>query len=64
MEYIGCSRQYISIHCSNGSMPHIPGKPTRFFEEDIIIWMRSKLEGGQYGKRKSRKKLKPKGETH
>jgi hypothetical protein len=54
VELTGWSSSYLSRLCSQGKMPHITGKPTKFVREDVIATLRKMQTGGDYGRRKGK----------
>ena len=55
----GWGRTYISRLCSNGTLPHIPGKPTKFVPAAVMKALEQMQIGAGYGKRKSKLKSTP-----
>lgn len=50
MKYIRKSRQYVSMLCSTGKIPYIPGKPKLFVPDEVKLAMVNKQVGGRFGK--------------
>ena len=57
IDLTGWGRTYISRLCSNGTLPHIPGKPTKFVPAAVKLALEKMQIGAGYGRRKS--KMKP-----
>jgi len=59
LDYTGWGRTYISRLCTTGRMPYITGNPYKFIPAVVKKTLEEMLQGGTYGRRKS-KALKPK----
>ena len=59
MQYTGWCRQHISLLCSRGTLPYIPGHPNKFVPASAKLAIEGMQQGGPYGRRKST--IKPKG---